>query len=255
MKKLVAATAAVIVLAGCGNSAPAGHGMGHQSPAADFRLALSQKTVGAGPFTFQILGAGGKPVTDFDVDQTKRMHVYLVRSDLTGFQHVHPEMATDGTWSAAFAAPRPGSYRVYASFSSMTKASVLSEPVSVAGQPKTEPLPAPAATTTVDGYTLTVDGAALTAGKEQPLSISVAKDGRPVTDLQPYLETYAHLTAFHAGDLAFAHLHPQGMATSGNGGPKLSFHASLPKAGDWRLYVQFQTAGTLHTAAITLRVK
>ncbi|HZE01023.1 MAG TPA: hypothetical protein VE155_04575 [Pseudonocardiaceae bacterium] len=30
----------------------------------------------------------------------------------------------------------------------------------------------------------------------------------PVTDLQPYLDTYAHLTAFHGGDLAFADLHP-----------------------------------------------
>ena len=26
----------------------------------------------------------------------------------------------------------------------------------------------------------------------------------------PYLDTYAHLTAFHEGDLAFAHLHPHG---------------------------------------------
>jgi hypothetical protein len=44
-------------------------------------------------------------------------------------------------------------------------------------------------------------------------------------------------------------------AATGDGGPKLSFDASLPKAGDWRLYVQFQTAGVLHTAAITLTVK
>jgi hypothetical protein len=28
----------------------------------------------------------------------------------------------------------------------------------------------------------------------------------------------------------------------------------LPKTGNWRLLPQFQTAGTLHTAAITLTV-
>ena len=28
----------------------------------------------------------------------------------------------------------------------------------------------------------------------------------------------------------------------------------LPKAGDWRLFLQFRTAGVLHTAAVTLPV-
>lgn len=43
-----------------------------------------------------------------------------------------------------------------------------------------------------------------------PLKVSVAEDGKPVAGLEPYLETYAHLSGFHAGDLAMAHLHPQG---------------------------------------------
>lgn len=37
------------------------------------------------------------------------MRFYLVRSDLTGYQHVHPTMAAGGVWTA------PGSYHVYAS--------------------------------------------------------------------------------------------------------------------------------------------
>ncbi|WP_329378415.1 hypothetical protein OG625_09870 [Streptomyces sp. NBC_01351] len=37
------------------------------------------------------------------------------------------------------------------------------------------------------------------AGMAHPLTVSVSKDGKPVTDLQPYLDTYAHLTAFHSG--------------------------------------------------------
>ncbi|WEB44491.1 hypothetical protein MOV08_37870 [Streptomyces yunnanensis] len=41
-----------------------------------------------------------------------------------------------------------------------------------------------------------------------PMTVNISKDGKPVTDLQPYLDTYAHLTAFQEGDQAFAHLSP-----------------------------------------------
>ena len=39
-----------------------------------------------------------------------------------------------------------------------------------------------------------------------------------------------------------------------HGGPDLSFEAMLPKSGNWRLFLQFQTAGAVHTAAVTLPV-
>ncbi|MEU1190781.1 hypothetical protein [Streptomyces sp. NPDC005859] len=74
------------------------------------------------------------------------------------------------------------------------------------------------------------------------------------TDLQPYLNTYTHLTAFHEGDTAFAHLHPTTKVNGDQGGQDLSVHAELPAAGNWRLFLQFQTGGKLHTAALTLNV-
>ncbi|MER5638437.1 hypothetical protein ABT095_15935 [Kitasatospora sp. NPDC002227] len=181
-----------------------------------------------------------------------------MRADLSGFQHLHPTMTADGIWTAPLAALRPGNWRIY---TQLTPADgpgkgtmmVLSRPLTVPGQADTTPLPAATGSTTVDGYTVTVEGQP-TAGQAAPLKVTVSKDGKPVTDLQPYLDTYAHLTAFHAGDMAFAHLHPQTPVTSGTGGPTLPFHAELPKAGDWRLFLQFQTGGTLHTAALTLKV-
>jgi hypothetical protein len=222
-------------------------------------LADSVATAG---FAFRILGPDGKPVTAFTPEQTKLMHFYLIRSDLSGFQHVHPTMAADGTWTAPTKAAGPGTYRVYAQFvvqGAGGKAAVplvLSQQVASAGSAPDRPLPAASATTTVDGYTLTVDSAQLMAGMAMPLKVSVAKDGKPVTDLEPYLAAYAHLSGFHTGDLAMAHLHPQGgAATTPTGGPDLTFEATLPKAGQWRMYVQFQTGGALHTAAVTLDVR
>ena len=67
-------------------------------------------------WTYRITAAG-KPVTVFESEQTKLMHLYVVRSDLTGFQHAHPVMASDGTWTANLTALQPGSYRIYTQFS------------------------------------------------------------------------------------------------------------------------------------------
>lgn len=226
-----------------------------------YRLASEDTTLPSGKQTayrFTVMEPDGKPVVGFALDQTKRMHFYAVRSDLTGFQHVHPTMAADGTWSADLASLTPGSWRMFASFTPAAGAGkgkdlVLSRTVTVPGKATDTPLPAPARSTQTDGYTVTVKGEPM-AGMAHPLTVSVAEGGKPVADLQPYLDTYAHLTAFHEGDAAFAHLHPTTKVTGDHGGPNLNFHAELPTSGNWRLFLQFRTGGTLHTAALTLHV-
>ena len=42
---------------------------------------------------FRIAGAHGGTVRDFDVTHEKRMHLIIARRDLTGFQHLHPELS------------------------------------------------------------------------------------------------------------------------------------------------------------------
>jgi hypothetical protein len=207
---------------------------------------------------FRIEDSMGMPVTSFQFDQARLMHFYVVRSDLTGFQHVHPTMASDGTWTAHLASARPGTYRAYASFATKNSggkalALVLSKQFTVTGSAVPTSLPAAAATAEVDGYTVTLAGD-LMAGMEHTLTATITKNGVPVTDLQPYLDTYAHLTAFHEGDMAFAHLHPKGTVDGDHGGPKLSFDAAMAESGNYRLFLQFQTDGALHTAALTVRV-
>jgi hypothetical protein len=226
-----------------------------------YAMASGTATVPAGKSTdyrFTITGPDGKPVTHFAVEQTQRLHFYAIRSDLTGFQHVHPTLASNGTWTAALAALRPGSWRLYASFVPNTGPArgqefVLSRTASVPGRAVATAVPAPSRSTTVGGYTVTVKGK-LTANMASPLMVTITKHGRPVANLQPYLDTYAHLTAFHEGDLAFAHLHPETKVDGDHGGPTLPFHAELSRPGNWRLFLQFQTSGTVHTAALTVHV-
>jgi hypothetical protein len=207
---------------------------------------------------FTITGPGKLPVTRYEVDQTKKLHLYVIRTDLAQYQHLHPTLAADGTWSVPIAFAEPGRYRVVTAFTATTPdggaAHVLGASLTVSGEWTKMPLPSPATTTKVDGYTVNIAGA-LHAGAESSLTIRITRNGNVVTDLQPYLGVWAHLSAFRQGLLAFTHLHPtvepmHGMAMSSP--RKLPFMADLAGSGYYRLFIQFRAGGALHTAAISL---
>jgi hypothetical protein len=113
-------------------------------------------------------------------------------------------------------------------------------------------LPSAARTADVDGYTVSLHGDLL-ADASSRLTLSISKDGTPITDLQPYLGAYGHLVALRDGDLAYLHVHPDG--TPGDGrtrpGPEITFYADVPSAGSYRLYLDFQHGGRVHTAEFT----
>jgi hypothetical protein len=277
----VALAALGLGAAACGTSSPASGGMPQHSsspgmPGMDMSgsgngltstsqgytldsLVATLTPGAAQDYRFRIVGPDGRPQTRFTLDQTKLMHFYAIRQDLAGYQHVHPSMEADGTWSVGLPLTDPGPYRVYASFIARNAAGkdhslVLSHELLVSGRYQASPLPSPTTSAVADGYNLSVSGQ-LMGGMSAPLTVRVTRGGQPVTDLEPYLDTYAHLTAIRSPNLAFAHLHPTGAAAAGaHGGPELTFQADLPESGDYRLFLQFQTQGQLHTAALTLRV-
>jgi hypothetical protein len=216
-------------------------------------LSSSLSTGTPQPFRFQITGPDSRPVTDYTTSHDKDLHLIVVRRDLSGFQHVHPERATDGTWSIPLAVPSAGQYRVFADFQPAGHDGLtLGADVPAAGDYQPAPLPAAARTTTVDGYTVTLTGD-LTPGASSKVTLSVSKDGQPVTDLQPYLGAYGHLVALRDGDLAYLHVHPDGSPGDGRtaAGPDVAFHAEVPSDGAYRLYLDFQHDGKVRTAEFT----
>lgn len=199
----------------------------------------------AAPLRFRIVGADGATVEDFDLEHTKRMHLIVVRRDLTGFQHLHPTQAADGEWSVPLRLPDPGAYRVFADFSYDGTAETLAADLQVDGPVDSRPLPPPASSATVDGLTVELEQGASRAGEETELSFTVSRDGRPVP-VQDYLGAKGHLVALREGDLAFLHVHPDE--------DQLRFMATFPSAGRYRLFLQFRTGGELHTVAFTEEV-
>jgi hypothetical protein len=208
-------------------------------------------------FAFQILQYDGTPLVKYKEQHDKLLHMIVARHDLTNFQHVHPNLGPDGVWRVPLTFPEAGEYKVFADFFPLwgVHNSVVGSDVSVAGDFQPHPLPAPSNTATVDGYTVTMKGS-LSADKMSELKISVAKDGRPVTDLEPYLASYGHLVVLRDGDLAYLHVHPQG--TPGDGrtkpGPDITFMATPPTYGTYRMFLDFQHGGVVHTAVFTVRV-
>jgi hypothetical protein len=85
------------------------------------------------------------------------------------------------------------------------------------------------------------------------LTLTVSLAGRPVTDLQPYLGAYGHLVALRDGDLAYLHVHPDGEPGDGRTrpGPGITFYATVPSAGSYGLFLDFQHQGVVRTAAFT----
>jgi len=206
-----------------------------------------------GTLTFRILDSNNEPVVDFDLLHEKKLHLIVVRNDTSEFRHVHPSLAADGTWSIDWTWPVAGTYRVFADFDPTDGTQLtLGRNFDVAGEFAPAPLPAKSATATVDGYTVTLDGDLTTAGG--PITLSVARDGAPVTDLDPYLGAYGHLVALRTGDLAYLHVHPEGEPGDGvtAPGPDISFHAQAPSEGTYRLFLDFQHEGVVRTAEFTV---
>ena len=202
-----------------------------------YRLVIDEHT----PTSLQFhIDRGGTAVTDFVDQHEALLHILVIRRDLTGYQHVHPAMAPDGTWTAEVDLAQPGAWRVVADSNPARPDAVadgtvaLGVDVLVPGDMQPEPLPVPNDMVTVEG------------------GVTVMRDGfdftiEPAGDLAPYLGQPAHLVAFREGDLAYVHLHPQNDVLG-----DLQFTNDLPGPGTYRLFLQFIHADEVMTVPFTV---
>ena len=83
-----------------------------------YRLVPAAVTA-AGPRTryeFTVIGPGGEPVTDYEIEHARKMHLILIRRDFANFQHLHPRQLDDGSWRVEGDLSEAGVYRVFADF-------------------------------------------------------------------------------------------------------------------------------------------
>jgi hypothetical protein len=189
---------------------------------------------------FRIVDDAGAAVRDFDVEHERRMHLIIARRDLATFQHLHPRQAEDGTWETGVRLDDAGSYRLFADFARDGEPATLAADLRVDGTADLRPLPAPEPTATSDGgYDVRLDR----DGHE--LRFTITRDGQEI-ETEPYLGAGGHLVALREGDLAFLHVHPNDDG--------VSFETEFPTPGRYRLFLQFQHEGRVHTVAFTQEV-
>ncbi len=206
----------------------------------------------AGRFAFRVLGPDGQPVRAFSEEHGALLHLIVVRRDLQGFQHLHPTLAADGTWSTPLTLASAGAYRVFADFQPQGSAAMtLGTDLFAPGDFQPVALPAASSSAETDGYQVALAAGSPRAGQASELVFHVARGGRVVTALEPYLGARGHLVALRQGDLAYLHVHPMDIHAQAG---QIVFHAVFPSPGAYRLFLQFQTAGQVHTAAYTLKV-
>ncbi|MCU1503214.1 MAG: hypothetical protein JWM12_2568 [Ilumatobacteraceae bacterium] len=218
-----------------------------------YELRLDPVAADGHTLQYRVVGPGGAPVTAFLDNHGSKLHTVLIHSDLSGFQHIHPDLAADGTWRVTVPA---GAWHLVFDVWPAGAATNIVLATNTDDEVPTPSAPLPGAddAPTVDGLTVRRNGLVFT--------ISDA-DGTATTGLEPYLGAPGHLIAMRLGDLAYTHLHPSTTSTAMADMPGmtmpvadtpanvLTFTGSLT-TGTYRVFLQFGHDGKVVTVPYTV---
>ena len=212
----------------------------------------------------------GKQVQSFYITHDKLFHLFVVSQDMSEFQHIHPTLERDGTFTIDTVLPKPGNYKIYSDFYPHDGApQVLQENITtagytkdlLAGQPQLKP--DSLLTKTVDGMKieLTLEPQNIIAGQKVTLKyhLTDVNTGQPVRDLVPYLGAWGHTLTLSEDQSDYVHSHPEEVVPENvdksklRGGPDATFNAFFPKPGIYRIWTQFQRGETLSTVSFTVK--
>jgi hypothetical protein len=191
----------------------------------------------AASMAMHIKGPDGQRVTDFTEVHGSKMHVVVIRPDLSDFRHLHPEIAADGSFVVPIGDPGKWHIVVDAQPAGATTPVVLATNIDDEVPVDTVKLPAPEDDLVVGELRIVRSGLNFTV---------TTKDGSPADGLEPFVGQPAHLIAIRVGDLVYTHLHPAASADA-----TFSFAGTLP-TGIYRLFLQFGYRGDVITAAFTV---
>jgi hypothetical protein len=208
-------------------------------------------------------------ITQYELVHEKPYHLFIVSNDMEFFEHIHPTQQRDGRWAMEVTLPKPGDYRVLSDFlptgGSPQFVGRTLETAGFAGdlasqQPHLQP--DTIFTKTVGSITahLELEPSTLVEGQYGHLmfTLSDAKTGRLVTDLQPYLGAFGHALILSEDMRDYVHSHPfegpDSDISKGAGGPTVTFEGYMPRAGKYRAWSQFQRNGEVVTVPFTVNV-
>jgi hypothetical protein len=201
----------------------------------------------------------GAIVTSFLTVHEQPLHLFVVGRRLDYFAHVHPALRPDGRFAIDLDVPDPGAYRIVADVYPAGGTPQLLQATWVTSDYRGSPFPdrdavLPDLQPKTDGATrVELSTAPLVAesGARLTFTLTDARTGRPVTDLERYLGAPGHLFVASDDLSHVAHVHPDDAASTG---PLVSFDTTFPRPGRYKLWAQFQRAGTVITLSFVVDV-
>lgn len=187
-----------------------------------------------------------------EISHEQKIHLIIVNEDLSYFNHIHP-VETETGYEVKTQFPSPGRFYLFADYKPYGIGQVVNK-LEVNVQDKA-PSPVVYSKEELTGnsgaysISLVADQGQFTNGHMMIDGI-LKKDGKEIdpSTLDNYLGAKAHVVLISVDDKEYIHVHPE----VENGRYKL--HASFPKAGIYRGWIQFQAEGRVHTTDYVLKV-
>lgn len=148
-----------------------------------------------------------------EIVHEKPLHLFIVRNDFNYFDHVHPELAADGTYRLPFHFLANGTYYIWPEFTVGGMTHLVRYALEVSGESKLEP--------TLAKTELTIDDS------ENPQIILSIND----TAVIPYLGAAAHLVLINKQTAELSHGHDETLG-------EIMFSQHLAPA-DYAMWVEY----------------
>lgn len=176
-------------------------------------MSVSPKKIQVGQpveMTFKVQ-EGGTTLTDFDVVHEKTSHLILVSADYTDFQHVHPSLDAQGKFTIGdVRLRRPGRYYVFMDVTPQGSKQIVKRfELQVEGKGQLLVLREDTVDKGIGGVRcrLITEPAQLKTG-DALLRFQLTRQGKPVTDIEPFMGALGHVIAMGKDGAPFLHIHP-----------------------------------------------
>lgn len=212
---------------------------------------------GASAIEFQLVDTeANKVITDSDlnVSHEKLLHVLFYDPALKEFRHVHPEFQNN-LWRVEIDPSVNGNYFFWAQgvlrsdsteFSSFVRIEVINGNSAWPTPPQLRDIRISAEGASV----ATLENKRIRAGRSTMLNLTFTRNDGSTPVITPYLGAFAHVIIVAEDGDTLVHAHPMNGSKPNEG----MLHATFPRVGHYRLWIQFIDGGNLKTIPLEVEV-